>query len=333
MVCLCGRTVFKNLRSLLDSDSANVSYQSWQQFPANELYKEISAYNTFGSMVVSLTRPRAGTAVTLLRSSFVGFLDPVELKNDAERDLADFLTSEGALLKPDPVQHYYYMASPLLDGFIRTMVIPRVFPDSPSSIPPLEDDGNGLHVLGILIESLKFFDKALIRLAASRSYKKSKVKIPDVPDDHVPRESVYDTELMRILSNWLRNRHNWTVTGQWHLQTHMKKHKYSDIVIEREDDPTIVLELLATGDTNLVQSHIQKTPEYMALLPANEAWVVHFTCERDYHPIWQSEKELLGGVNVVHFAHDLDFTNVVMSTRWKDRAGNIQREDGRLLTV
>ena len=71
----------------------------------------------------------------------------------------------------------------------------------------------------------------------------------------------------------------------------------------------------------------------MALLSADEAWVVHFTCEPDDHPIWQSDVELSGGVNVVHFAHDLDFTNVVMSARWKDRAGNTQHEDRRLLTV
>jgi hypothetical protein len=118
MVCLCGHTIFKKLRSLLDSDLTNVSYRNWQQFPANELYNEISAYNTFSSMLVSLARPEAAAAVTLLRSSFVGFLNEVELKNDAERDLADFLTSEGVLLKPDPVQHYYCMASPLLDGII-----------------------------------------------------------------------------------------------------------------------------------------------------------------------------------------------------------------------
>jgi len=332
MVCLCGRTVFKNLLSLLDSDLANVSYRNWQQFPANELYYEISAYNTFGSMLISLARPQAAAAVTLLRSRFLGFLDEVELKGDVEQDLADFLTSKGALLKPDPVQHYYRMASPLLDGLIRNTLIPRKFPDSPSSVqvPPLEDGGKGLHVLGILIESLKFFDKALIRLAPDHSYKKSKVKILSVPDGYVPRESVYDTELMRILSNWLRNRYNWTVTGQWNLQTHMKKH---NIVIKSEDNPMIVLELLATEDTSFVRSHIQKTPEYMALLSVNEVWVVHFTCERDYHPIWQSDVELSGGINVVHFAHDLDFTNVVMSTRWKDRAGNIQHEDRRLLTV
>jgi hypothetical protein len=178
MVCLCGRTVFKNLPLLCDSGSANVSYRNWQQFPDNELYDEISAYNTFSSMLTSLSRPQAATSVTLLRSRFVGFLNEVELKDDVERDLADFLTSEGALLKPDPVRPRYCMASPLLDGFIRNILIPRKFPDSPSSAPPLQDGGKGLHVLRILIESLKSFDKGLIRLAASCSYKPSKVKSP-----------------------------------------------------------------------------------------------------------------------------------------------------------
>ena len=331
MVCLCGRVVFRNLRSLVVRESGNIPYRNWQRIPAGELYEEISAYNTFGSMLRSLARPEALAAVALLRSNFVGFLGEVEVSL-ADQDLADFLTSEGALLRSNTVLPYYSMASPLLDGLIRNRLIPKIFLASPSSVLPLEDGENGVHVLGILIESLKFFDKALIRLAYSSSYKTSKAKISGVGDGHVPRESVYDTELMRILSNWLGNRYSWTVTGQWHLQTDMKKHKYSDIVIKKKDNPTIVLELLATGDTSFVQSHIEKTPEYMALLSANEAWVVHFTCERDYHPIWQSDEELSGGLNVVHFAHDPDFTNMVMSTRWKDRAGNTH-ENRRLLRV
>jgi hypothetical protein len=71
----------------------------------------------------------------------------------------------------------------------------------------------------------------------------------------------------------------------------------------------------------------------MALLSANEAWVVHFTCERDYRPIWQSDVELSSGINVVHFVHDLDFKKVMMSMRWKDHAGNTQCEDQRLLMI
>jgi len=107
------------------------------------------------------------------------------LKDGVEQDLADFLTSEGALLKPDPVQPYYCMVSPLLDGVIQNTHIPHQFPNSPSLVPPLEDGGNGLHVLGILIESLKFFHKALICLATSHFYKTPKVEIPSVPYGHI----------------------------------------------------------------------------------------------------------------------------------------------------
>ena len=123
--------------------------------------------------------------------------------DDVEQDLADFLTSEGVLLRPDPVHHYYCMASPFLDGFIQSTLIPHNFPNSLSLVLLLEDGGNGLHVLGILIESLKFFNKDLIHLAASHSYKTSKVQIPSIPDSHIPQESVYDMELVRVLSNWL----------------------------------------------------------------------------------------------------------------------------------
>jgi hypothetical protein len=48
---------------------------------------------------------------------------------------------------------------------------------------------------------------------------------------------------------------------------------------------------------------------------------------------WETDAELLNSIKVVHFTHDLEFTNVLMSTRWRDYAGNIEQEDSRLLTV
>ena len=143
-----------------------------------------------------------------------------------------------------------------------------------------------LHVLNTLIESLKLFDKTHIHLVAFHLYKTSKVKVCGLASSPIPQESMYEAPL-RILSNWLQQ-YGWMVTGQWHGQM---KHKYSDIIIKK-DNPTIVLELLATGDQSFVRSHIQNTPEHMALLPASEAWVIHFTCEEDYNPIWQSGKIL-----------------------------------------
>ena len=326
MVCLCGRTIQRNMETLVYLQSRTISYNLWQQFPAERLYGAISRYNTFHSMIELLSRPEASSSVDLLRSQFTGFLGNVTLTDEKAKKDADTLTSEGVLLKPDSAMPCYRMASPLVDGLIRNQLIPAMFPNAPLSPLPLQPTGN-VDVLGVLIESLKFFDKALILNASSCSYKKPKVKIPSSHGLHVPRESVYDTELMRILANWLRM-HRWSVNGQWHSENNLKRHKYSDIVLKKESR-TIVLELLATGEPSSVESHIRKTPEYAALVSANEAWVVHFTCQKDYQPIWQSDMS----VNVVHFAHDPGFTKVVMSARWKDCAGEIQHEVGKSLLL
>jgi hypothetical protein len=282
-------------------------------------------------MIISLRRPDANPAIQLFRSKFAGFLGDVTIYTDKDEELADFLTAEGALLRPDVDTRLYRVASPLVDGLIRARVIPVQFPNAPSTPPPFRNNKTALYVLDALIESLKVFDKDLIRLACSRSYKSSSVKVGGLSQVPVPRESVYDTELMRILSNWLLL-HDWTVTGQWHLQTTHGKHKYTDIVLQKDQHPPIVLELLATGDQSFVRSHIEKTPGYKALLSADEAWIVHFTCEDDYHPVWQSDAELDEGVNVVHFSHDLEFTRVWMNARWKNEAGILQ-EDSRKLDI
>jgi hypothetical protein len=324
MVGLCGRTIQRNMERLADPQSRSISYSSWQRFPAERLYGEISQYNTFGSMIESLSRAEAFSSVNLLRSLFTGFLGDVTLTDDKKKKDADTLTSEGVLLKLDPTLARYRMASPLVDGLIRNQLIPAMFPNAPSSPLPCQRTGD-VDTLGILVESLKFFDKTLILNASSCSYKKPKMKI--FGSHHVPRESVYDTELMRILANWLRKL-EWSVDGQWHSENDSKKHKYSDIVLKK-DSHTIVLELLATGEPSSVESHVSKTPEYAELLSANEAWVVHFTRQEDYNPTWQSDTS----VNVVHFAHNPGFTNVVMSTRWTDCEGKIREEIGKSLIL
>jgi hypothetical protein len=285
MVCLCGRMISRYLNLLLNHNSS-VSLQNWQHFPRERLYREIASYKTSSSMIDSLLREESHAAVVLLRSDFAGYLDLVKVARE-DMALAKFLTVEGVLLKPETTEPYFRMTSSLLDGLIRVLVIHAKFPNAPSVAPPRVNEA-ALDVLGVLIESLKFFDKDLICLAASRSHKESSVKVSGSPDGHVPRESVYNTELTRILSNWLQGLNWWTVTGQWHLRNDLKEHEYSDIVIKKPKYRTVVLELLATGDRHSVQSHIEKTPEYMALLSADEAWVVHFTCQDPYPPVWES---------------------------------------------
>jgi hypothetical protein len=90
----------------------------------------------------------------------------------------------------------------------------------------------------------------------------SKVKVGGLYGGRVPRESVYDTELMRILMTWLGQQAAYEINGQWHLRTDENKNKYCDIVISKPNLPTVVLELLATGDTSFVQARIEKTPYY-----------------------------------------------------------------------
>jgi hypothetical protein len=135
MICLCGRAIFSNLSFLL-CHSLTLAYKSWQRFPVTDLYLEISDYPTFRSMRDSLMRPNAEAALKLLRSQFAGYLEPVELPEDHE-NLADFLTTEGILLRPNRKQRLYHMSSPLLDGYIRTsLILPARFSRTPSIPPP-----------------------------------------------------------------------------------------------------------------------------------------------------------------------------------------------------
>jgi hypothetical protein len=325
MVCLCGRSIHDKLQLLLNH-YLTLSYENWQRFPITDLYAEISIYPTFRSVRNSLLKPAAEPALRLFRSRFAGYLEDVTI-SESDEDLANFLTTEGVLLRPTR-ERVYRMASPLLDGYIRTSILPSTFSRTPSIAPPFDNNTGSLNVLETLKESLKYFDKDIIRLAAFRSYKVSPVKVGGASRTHVPRESVYDTELMGILSNWLQGNFGWSVTGQWHLRNPSEQHKFSDIVLKK--DSTIVLELLATGNRAFIQSHIEKTPEYMSLLSADEAWVVHFTCEDDFYPFWQSDTD---GVNVVHFSHDLNFTRVLMNARFKDEAGNVKEIKDEVVAI
>ena len=126
------------------------------------------------------------------------------------------------------------MVSTFLDGYIRTIVLPSKYLNAPTQSPPTQRDSHALHVPEILIECLKYFDRNLIQLAPSRSFKSSsKVHVGGRSRVPVPQESVCDTELVHILSNWLL-KFGWTTSGQWHLQTKCGSHKYSDIVLYKE---------------------------------------------------------------------------------------------------
>ena len=91
MVCVCGRAISEKLLSLLDT--RNLSMKSWQRFAAFDLNPKIEEYMTFRSIIKSLRRNQCKDAVYLLRSRFSGFIGDVTIPDQAEAELADFLTA------------------------------------------------------------------------------------------------------------------------------------------------------------------------------------------------------------------------------------------------
>ena len=195
-------------------------------------------------------------------------------------------------------------------------------------------------MLNTLQEALKFFDRDHIRLAADTSFKLSRsLRVNGFSNKRVPRESVYDQEMIRILSNWLVIQHKYSVTGQWHTVDYTMqgnpegKHKFLDIVIKKPGEQTIVLEFLATGEKSFIENHVEKTPEYKSRISADVAWVIHFTCEDDYlgHAYWPSDKLLNDGIYMVHIWHNADFTEVLTSACWKEENGTIGKFEKKSL--
>jgi hypothetical protein len=56
-------------------------------------------------------------------------------------------------------------------------------------------------------------------------------------------------------------------------------------------------------------------------------------CEDEYlkDPTWQTKEQLEEGINVIHIWHDLEFSRISLSARWKDSEGKIQGFDEREL--
>ena len=74
-----------------------------------------------------------------------------------------------------------------------------------------------MDTLDVLLNVIPFFEKDIIGFASVCSFKKALVSVEGYNNVNVPRESVYQTELDRILVKWLGTQRNFEVTGQWHL--------------------------------------------------------------------------------------------------------------------
>ncbi|PKC62254.1 hypothetical protein RhiirA1_465407 [Rhizophagus irregularis] len=292
LICLCGRSIQNNLVEEIVDDK--LSFSSWLKFALKLLQKKIFGYSTFNKIIDMLKDKNAKPAIDLLQSRFSGVLDFVTIYNDIEDQLAQFLVAERVLIRDEMTKYAYKMSSSLIDMLIWQRVIPLVY---------------------------KSFPKNIISSAFDKSYKVADdLYVNGIKNIQVPQESVYDTELCRVLVNWIVKAGGIEVDGQWHIvencDNRRNKHLYSNIVITA-DRQRIVLELLATATQNDLDEHFKSVLKYAELLSADEIWIVHFMCE-DGYTARKLHWPLNDKINVVHFFHNRRMLNVLMNARYAD---------------
>ena len=327
LVINCGKAINEKLRPEFGK---RLDISTWQKFNAsNRLQGAIRSYETFRKMVERLVEEgikekKYRPAVDFLRYSFAGFLGPIQINDSDEERQANCLTAEGVLTVVNKDDRIYRMSSAFIDELVRRRVISDIYKSCPESTIPKKFDLS-LDILNILQTAIQFFDKDIISNAFDRSYKiADNLYVDGKQKNQVPRESVYDTELSRILVNWLVKKGGYIVIGQWHIvekhDSEKDKHSYSDIVITT-DRQKIVLELLATATKKELDEHFERVLKYAELLSADEIWIVHFTCEDNYAQKlqWPSSDR----INVVHFLHDR-MLNVKMNARYTADNGTIE---------
>jgi hypothetical protein len=295
------------------NENRRLDFSTWLNFVINSMKQIIADYSTFRKMITILKKEEARPAIEFLRSVFLGSFNFIPVLTPEEERLAEFLTAEGVLIRDKIEIDNFRMSSIFIDEIIRQQVIPELYKSIPICAVPKKPDGS-LDIINILKMSIQFFDEGIIYKAFDRSFKTAYVYVKGQKNMLVPKESVYDTELIRILVNWIAKQAGFQVTGQWHLiEYHADKHTYSNIVIKTPKQ-TIVLELLATATKKELDEHFVKVLDYAEKLSANEMWIVHFTCEDYTTPYWPSNRKF-DKINVVHFFHDQMFKNVQMNVR------------------
>ncbi|CAG8561128.1 7715_t:CDS:2 [Ambispora leptoticha] len=157
-------------------------------------------------------------------------------------DLIDFLRAEGVLVKDE---NRFKMSSVLSLKYITNLVI-------------------------------QFFDQDIISGAFYLLFKIVRdVYVNGYKNQRVPRESVYDTEMHRILINWISKQRNFKVTCKWHKEEHCAnekdKHTCSDIVMKTPYQK-IVLDLATKTQ---LDAHFVRALEYGNKLSAEDVWIVH----------------------------------------------------------
>ncbi|CAG8819909.1 33186_t:CDS:2, partial [Racocetra persica] len=193
----------------------------------------------------------------------------VYLSYDSWQRFATFLLGNAILEYPtfmrmkDALLNENSISSPLVRWVVLQQIIPHVFPTSPKVDVPYHPSTGTLDILEVLKQVIRVFDQETIK--SCNSFKLAHVLVSNANNQEVPKESVYDAELYRIMSNWL--------------------------VISRPDHPTIALELLATATKKELKKHYERALLYDKKLPVDKTWVVYFTCCEGAisEPYWPTE--------------------------------------------
>lgn len=320
MVCLCGGLIEKNKKL----HNNNFILESWKTLVFTSLNKNIYGYSTFERIVNDLLKNEARPAVDLLRLRFLPNPDPVTIESNQDLVQAYYLARHGILITVDNQMNTFIMSSPLLRSVILRYVLPDIFKSCPQEEIPKRSD-QSINIFEALIYAVRVFDKNNISLAAKHSYKTSLVPVGGRQKVLVPRESVYQQQLAGIFTNWISSL-GFEIMSQYHIIE--DTHRYSDLIITAPpsypDQPTVILELLATSTKKQLDEHFERTLRYARSLKkklsVRDIWIVHFICQ-DNPNYWPSEAMRKNGLNAVMFWHNLEFTKVYVSARWTDEHG------------
>ncbi|KAK0463576.1 uncharacterized protein EV420DRAFT_1745144 [Desarmillaria tabescens] len=268
------------------NDSQNVTFVHWQRNTIHELYEWFGLHPPYKNMLQTLQDPDAHDAAALLYYNFLGYSGPVYIYS--KEDTADFLTAEGVLNTPDTLQSEYQMSSAFVNGLFANK--------APCQIS--------------YTSSTRFaWTRNSCRMYAAGLPRRHMFLFVGIKDGGHTAQGFMNPSCQ-----------GYSPVGSARL-TLDGVHPNIILTQGTPTERTIILEVAEYSDATSVQSQILRAVKYKDLLSADEAWLVHFTREDDYEPIWQSSDEFAGGMNVVHFQHDAYFSNVVMSARWRDSKG------------
>eukprot|EP01118_Nematostelium_gracile_P019513 TRINITY_DN9067_c0_g2_i1.p1 TRINITY_DN9067_c0_g2~~TRINITY_DN9067_c0_g2_i1.p1 ORF type:complete len:557 (-),score=70.03 TRINITY_DN9067_c0_g2_i1:4-1674(-) len=331
-----GSLVFCGKRLLLlfeEKKTLHLTLKDWEPYVRFRLPNILSDVSTTITKLVQFVKEPEYR--TFLWKYFLRDLDTKKFHQEDDREIARTLAAEGALkAERDPAEGIYSISSPLINAVIIQALIGKRYGAFPAH--PLKPDSDILDVKVMLPLALPMFDPKLMRLAPQHMYKQLDIAAGDAPKGtRVPKESVYQMELISILRQWFSSG-QWSVTAERNTDSPGKnpsdpkrKELFCDIVFARHHKETyshgVAIEIVAherdTGQKGeqlrhgSVEEHLQRAQERYRHIPeVEEVWVINFTLvppnnsKRPY--VWAEDYP---NVNVAHVYHDLAWTKCLIS--------------------